>query len=363
MGEKGPYGVPPGNVLPGGQTNSAPVPDTTANAERDPSWGRVLVTTISLWLSRRMPRVSIRWPDTPLSSAAAGRPAPAPVLRTAANAERDPSWGRVLVTTISLWLSRRMPRVSVEWRWHPGWQGGSRLHRRARQLRRPSAGGLRLLAHGANLRGSYGRLLAASVLGLGLLATGAGTAGVVVASRSAASVIRLPARPTPVPVPSGRTVAPVWLTTAQRTAPPVWLTIPVIGVRTTLVDLGLNSNGTLQVPASTSVVGWYTGSPPPGAIGAAVIAGHVDSRAGLGIFFWLRALRPGDRIYVARADGTMAVFTVTSVRMFAKDEFPTPAVYGSVPDAELRLITCGGIFDRSLGSYLSNVVVFARLTG
>jgi sortase (surface protein transpeptidase) len=323
MGEEGPRGAPPGNVPPGGQTTPAPV---TGQAARNPSWGRVLATTISLWLSRRMPRVSIEWPDMSVSTA-----------RTAANAVRNPSWGRVLVTTVSLWASRRVPRVSVEWRRHPG-------------------------ARRSNLRGSYGRLLAASMLGLGLLATGAATAGLAVAGYSAAAAIRLPARPTPVPAPSGRTVTPVWLTTVQRTAAPVSLTIPAIGVRTKLVDLGLNSNGTLQVPATTAVAGWYTGSPRPGEIGAAVIAGHVDSRSGLGIFFWLRNLRPGDRVYVGRADGTMAVFTVTSVRMYAKDEFPTAAVYGPVPDAELRLITCGGIFDRSAGSYLSNVVVFARLT-
>ena len=72
---------------------------------------------------------------------------------------------------------------------------------------------------------------------------------------------------------------------------------------------------------------------------------------------------PSHRIYVGRADGTMAVFTVTAVRKVAKDLFPTAAVYGPVPDPELRLITCGGVFDRSIGSYLSNIVVFARLSG
>jgi len=143
----------------------------------------------------------------------------------------------------------------------------------------------------------------------------------------------------------------------------VWVSVPAIGIRTRLVDLGLNKNGTLQVPASTAVAGWFTGSPRPGAVGAAVIAGHVDSYTGPGIFFWLRTLRPGERVYVGRADGTMAVFTITSVRTYAKDQFPTAAVYGPVPDAELRLITCGGVFDRSLRSYLSNVVVSARLTG
>jgi hypothetical protein len=322
----------------------------------NPSWGQILATTVRLWLSRRMPRVGIERPDMAASLAAADR---AVADRAAA---ANPSWGQVLATTIRLWLARRMPRVSIEWQ-HHDWQGASQAHRPARALRRPADRGVQRSARAPALRGSYRRLLAASMLGLGLLAVGAGTAGVVVASRSAGPEVRLPARPTPVPAPTGRTVTPVWLTTVQRTAEPVSLTIPAIGVRTKLVHLGLNSNGTLQVPASTAVAGWYTGSPRPGAAGAAVIAGHVDSRTALGVFYWLRTLRPGDRVYVKRADGTLAVFTVTSVRTYAKDQFPTAAVYGPVPDAELRLITCGGTFDWSTGHYLSNVVVSARLTG
>jgi hypothetical protein len=201
------------------------------------------------------------------------------------------------------------------------------------------------------------------MLGAGLVAVGAGTAGLVVAGRSPVPVVRPDARPSPVPVPPGRIAAPARLATVQRTARPVWLTIPAIGVRAAVVDLGLNRDGTLQVPASTTAAGWYTASARPGAIGPAVIAGHVDSRSGPAVFFWLREMRPGERVYVGRADGTMAVFTVTGVRLYAKDQFPTAAVYGPVPDAELRLITCGGAFDESVRSYLGNVVVFARLTG
>lgn len=200
------------------------------------------------------------------------------------------------------------------------------------------------------------------MLGAGLLVVAAGTTGLIMVRGSSATV-RLPTQPSPVAVPSGRTEAPAWPATVPQTARPVRLTIPAIGVRAAVVELGLNSNGTLQVPATTTVAGWYTGSPRPGAIGSAVIAGHVDSRAGPGIFFWLRAMRPGERVYVGRADGTLAVFTVTSVQMYSKNQFPTAAVYGPVPDAELRLITCGGIFDESLRSYLSNVVVYARLSG
>jgi sortase (surface protein transpeptidase) len=140
---------------------------------------------------------------------------------------------------------------------------------------------------------------------------------------------------------------------------PVALTIPAIGVQTSLIHLGLTTAGTLAVPSSTAVAGWYTGSPRPGAIGPAVIVGHVDSHVGPGVFFHLSRLRPGDRVYVRRADGTLAVFRVTATLSYAKDRFPTLAVYGPTPDAELRLITCGGAFDRQLRSYLSNTVVYA----
>jgi sortase (surface protein transpeptidase) len=201
------------------------------------------------------------------------------------------------------------------------------------------------------------------MLGAGLLAAGAGTAGLIVAHVSAAPAVRLAARPSPVAAPSGRTVLPVSLSTVQQTPTPVWLTIPAIGVKAPIVTLGLNRNGTLQVPSSTTVAGWYTGSPRPGATGSAIIAGHVDSRSGPGVFFWLRSMHRGERIYVRRADGTLAVFTVTAIQLYAKAQFPTATVYGPMPDAELRLITCGGTFDYARHSYLSNVVVYARLSG
>jgi sortase (surface protein transpeptidase) len=144
-------------------------------------------------------------------------------------------------------------------------------------------------------------------------------------------------------------------------AKPVQITIPSIGVRSGLVHLGLTSSGALQVPSTTSVAGWYTGSARPGAIGSAVIVGHIDSVTGPGIFFRLHLLHPGSKVYVRRADGTLAVFDVTAVRSYLKDRFPTVAVYGPVPDAELRLITCGGAFDFSTGHYLSNTIVYATM--
>ena len=297
-----------------GQTGPMPVLTRGPEDWWDPAWQAaqspgVTVPERGVWAA---PGAGIAEPGTPAED---GSP---------------PSWRRVAGTTFSLWTSRHLP-----------W------------LRRPSR-----------------RLVAAAALGAGLVAVGVGATGLTVSTLSAAHAAPLPARPTPIPAPTERT-APTSPATSQATslaagqlaARPVWLSIPSIAVRTMLINLGVNKNGTLQVPSSTAVAGWYTGSPRPGTVGSAIIAGHVDSRSGPGIFFWLRTLRPGDRVYVGRADGTMAVFTVTRIKRFAKDQFPTAAVYGPVPDAELRLITCGGVFDRSLRSYLSNVVVFARFAG
>jgi sortase (surface protein transpeptidase) len=192
-------------------------------------------------------------------------------------------------------------------------------------------------------------------LGAGLIVACAGAAGLAL-TRQAVSA-HYAAAPA-LPAPTGPVAAAPRQGPAQVSLP-VALTIPSIGVQTSLVRLGLTASGALQVPPSTAVAGWYTGSPRPGAIGSAVIAGHVDSRVGPGVFFRLSSLRPGDRVYVRRADGTLSVFRVTAVSQFPKDGFPTAAVYGPTPDAELRLITCGGTFDPQLRSYVSNTVVYA----
>ena len=203
-----------------------------------------------------------------------------------------------------------------------------------------------------------GRMTAAAVLVCGLLAAGTGVAGLIVASHTGRGALRA-GRLAVIPAPAGPVSAPARGPATAAAARPVSLVIPAIGLRTRLIRLGVAPSGGLQVPSSTAVAGWYTGSPPPGAIGPAIIAGHIDSYRGPGVFFRLRELRPPDRVYVRRADGTLAVFRVTSVRTYPKDRFPTAAVYGPTPGAQLRLVTCGGVFDPGRRSYLSNVVVYA----
>jgi sortase (surface protein transpeptidase) len=144
---------------------------------------------------------------------------------------------------------------------------------------------------------------------------------------------------------------------------PVRLRIPAIGVDSALMGLGLQGDGSLEVPPEGFPAGWYTGAPTPGALGPAIIAGHVDWAGSPGVFFSLRDLAPGDTITVEREDGAAARFRVDSVQQFPKDEFPTDAVYADIDHAGLRLITCGGSFDRDARSYRDNIVVFADLAG
>lgn len=147
---------------------------------------------------------------------------------------------------------------------------------------------------------------------------------------------------------------------AARLAP-VRVTIPAIEVDAPLIRLGLTRSGALQVPTRAMTAGWYTGSPVPGSTGPAVIAGHVHWSGVPAVFARLAELRPGDRIGVARSDGSRALFVVDRVATYAKDRFPSELVYGSIDAPGLRLITCGG-FDPVARAYEANVIVFATLS-
>jgi hypothetical protein len=144
---------------------------------------------------------------------------------------------------------------------------------------------------------------------------------------------------------------------------PVSIDIPKIGAHSSLVSLGLNPDNTIQVPPVTTPLqaGWYSYAPTPGEVGPAVVLGHVDGNHQKGIFFRLRELAAGDRVSVARKDGSTALFEVTKVHQVPKKDFEAEGVYDDTADPELRLITCGGVFDRGAHNYVDNIVVYARL--
>jgi sortase (surface protein transpeptidase) len=144
---------------------------------------------------------------------------------------------------------------------------------------------------------------------------------------------------------------------------PTTLTIPAIGVHAPVGQVGLAGDGTIETPPldQPTMTAWYRDGPTPGEAGSAVVVGHVDSRTGPAVFYRLRDLQPGDRIEVIRADGSTVVFAVDSVARVPKSKFPTERVYGDQRGAVLRLITCGGEFDRDRRSYRDNVIVSASL--
>jgi sortase (surface protein transpeptidase) len=144
---------------------------------------------------------------------------------------------------------------------------------------------------------------------------------------------------------------------------PLRVRIPRIGVDANIIDLGLNDDGSLEVPTDYAETGWYTGRPAPGEVGPSVVVGHVDSTRGPAVFFRLRDLEVGDLIAIDRSDGLVAWFKTRKVTLVDKDGFPTKKVYGANDEPVLRLITCGGDFDRSAGSYVGNLIVYADHLG
>lgn len=222
-----------------------------------------------------------------------------------------------------------------------------------------------------SLRDRGGRLLAAA-------SAAAGVAGVVLVSsaldgeappRPAASAALPPASaadPSPAPAagaaPTGSEPAPTQV--PQDVLPasaPTRVRVPDLGVDASLVTLGLQPSGEMEVPDGGADVGWYDQSPTPGEVGPTVLAGHVSWDGEPAVFFDLGSMVPGQLVDVVRQDGATVTYRVTGVEQHPKDEFPTLRVYGNTDGPQLRLITCGGTFDDASGHHRDNIVVYAEL--
>src|SRR2546421_6628618 len=188
-------------------------------------------------------------------------------------------------------------------------------------------------------------LLAALALVIAAVPGGSAISQVVGSSRDA-------------PVPASQIDAFRSVRTFDMIAEPVRLRIPALQVDTPLERLGRQPDGTIAVPESPNIAGWYVAGPRPGQPGPAVILGHVDSINGPGVFFRLDQLSPGAAVEVDRADGTTAGFPVVSVSRVPKTNFPSELVYSPTLQPSLRLVTCGGSFDYRARSYRDNVIVY-----
>ena len=146
-----------------------------------------------------------------------------------------------------------------------------------------------------------------------------------------------------------------------RRAVPVRLRIPSLDVDAQVGPVGTMPDGSVEVPARWEDVGWYHSGQRPGEDGPAVLLGHVDSKAGPAVFVRLPQATAGTVVEVIGADGTTTRFRVDRVQSYPKTRFPTDAVYLPALEPQLRLVTCGGAFDRTTGHYVDNVVVYASL--
>ncbi|WP_327314830.1 class F sortase [Streptomyces sp. NBC_01235] len=170
------------------------------------------------------------------------------------------------------------------------------------------------------------------------------------------------ADPVSVTVPSDAPSAVSGAARTERPAAPATVAIPSIGVTGSLMELGLNTDGTVEVPPAEKgmTAGWYTGRSVPGEPGAAVIIGHNDTRFGKAVFHDLHKIAEGADITVTDTRGGSAHFTVTGIESVSKKSFPTQKVYGPTQDRALRLITCDGDFDAQ-GHPVNNLIVYATL--
>lgn len=162
---------------------------------------------------------------------------------------------------------------------------------------------------------------------------------------------------------SPRATNPAVSNLALPRSAPKRLTIPAIAVDAPFTQLGIGATGQLDAPpaGNRNLVGWFKDGAAPGERGSSIIAGHVDTKTGPAVFMQLESLKPGSTINITREDGMVAIFKVDSIEVFNKAKFPNDRVYADVPSAQLRVITCGGAYDRKVRDYVDNVVVFAHL--
>ena len=199
-----------------------------------------------------------------------------------------------------------------------------------------------------------GVVLVLAVLGL----TGAALARGRGPDPSAGTPITAPSAAPPAASPSAAS-APLVVPEESQTSAPTRLRIPRLGVDSALEHLRTDRTGRLRAPEHWQSAGWFSQGTRPGATGPAVLAGHVDSPTGPAVFARLAELHPGDLVDVDQRDGSTVRFRVDRAEVVGKRAFPTDAVYGPTPDAQLRLITCGGAYVADSGGYQDNLVVFA----
>nr|WP_242613161.1 class F sortase [Herbihabitans rhizosphaerae] len=161
----------------------------------------------------------------------------------------------------------------------------------------------------------------------------------------------------------GETTQPGSAHTTLPRSDPAWIDVPSIGAHSSLVPTGVNADRTIEVPPVTQPMqaSWYKHSPTPGEIGPSIILGHVNGNGQNGVFWRLHEMKPGAEVHIGRQDHSVATFVVDRVEQIPKKHFPTDKVYGSTASPQVRLITCGGEYDKTARSYRDNWIVYGTL--
>lgn len=165
----------------------------------------------------------------------------------------------------------------------------------------------------------------------------------------------------------GEQRAPIIVTTEQpaptTVADPASIDIPAIGARSTLIPLGLQADGTMEVPDVKTPLqaGWYQLGVKPGNVGPAVVAAHRDGGGRRGLFYRLSELDVGDPVHVTLADARTLTFRVYREQIAPKDAFPSRDVWGNTERPEIRLVTCTGNFLGGSVGYADNAIAYAVL--
>lgn len=174
---------------------------------------------------------------------------------------------------------------------------------------------------------------------------------------------KAPAQPQPQPPATSAPTAAATGSAGDDRVLPTSVEIPKIGAKSTLVEAGLDANQAIEVPPVDNPMqaAWYKFSQVPGDAGPAILLGHVDGNKKPGVFYKLRDVKVGDEILVGRKDGRTLRFVTTKTEQVPKEKLPEDAIYGTTTEPELRVITCGGAFDKAEHSYKDNIVVYANL--
>ncbi|GIV74887.1 MAG: hypothetical protein KatS3mg049_3443 [Caldilinea sp.] len=143
---------------------------------------------------------------------------------------------------------------------------------------------------------------------------------------------------------------------------PVRLKIPVLGVDAAIEAVGRDAEGAMATPFDPNNVAWYRLGPMPGAIGNAVIAGHLDLANGKPAAFWkLGRLKAGDQVQVIMSDGSTLTFVVERLVLYPDDRAPLEEIFGFRAEPYLNLITCAGSWNKTAGAYTKRLVAYTRL--